>query len=217
MKKSEASPRIGTAITEAEAAAKSSFLLLSYALELLLKAGLVAVYHGCSMELFASDLRRYSHNLVKVARAVEFTLDAEQRKALKFAQECVLHYARYPLMVPEESEHISAWNKQNSAFWDAERYEQTLKLARAIRAHTSKLDHNEKNPATFASYLIENDGYISFRIGGGLSSRVTVKYSTAQRKARNNNKRWMLSAIGRREGLVPTKLWRSAAYKVVKK
>lgn len=65
----------------------SSTLLVGYAVELFLKAGLTRLYVGCSKELFQKDVKgRYSHDLIKLSKSVEYpglTGNREQLKQLK--------------------------------------------------------------------------------------------------------------------------------------
>jgi len=62
-------------------------LLVGYAVELFLKAGLIRVYVGRSKELFQKDVKgRYSHDLIKLSKSVEYpglTGNREQLKQLK--------------------------------------------------------------------------------------------------------------------------------------
>ena len=101
--------------------------------------------------------------------------------------------------------------------WNQDRYTKAVKLARAIRRHISRLDHNESNAAIFTSYQIDDDGYFSFRCRGGLCTRITVKYSTGQKRARKNNRRSLLALI-KRVGASPviTHYWKTAVFNVVK-
>jgi hypothetical protein len=73
------------------------------------------------------------------------------------------------------------------------------------------------SPIRFTSYQIDDDGYFSFRMGGRLSPRITVKYSTRQKRTRTNNRRALLAAIKRREGLpIAVHYWKKAIFNVVK-
>jgi hypothetical protein len=120
-------------------------------------------------------------------------------------------------MAPDDRKHIEHWNVQTSALWNQERYARAVKLARTIRKHASRLDQDSTKPAHFVSYQIDGDGYFSFRCGGGLAARITVKYSTRQREARKNNRRALLALIRGVETLpIAARYWETAVFSVVK-
>jgi hypothetical protein len=205
-------------LLDAEAAAKSSVLLLSYALELFLKAGLVPIYHECSKELFERDLKRgYSHEPDKdraggaISHRERGTRHPEVRPAMR------LYYARYPLMVPDEREHTKEWNAQDrGALGPGTVHAGRQACTRRSQARRPSRS-DSSNPADFTSYQIDDDGYFSFRCGEHLPPRITVKYSTKQRRARKNNRRALLAMIRQVRTLpLVERYWKTAEFKVLK-
>ncbi len=183
-------------LTEREAAAKSSILLLGYAIELYLKAGLTAAYMGCSKHDFEHVLKQaFRHNLAKIAKEIEFKLSPKDRQLMNSMMKAVLSSARYPLMVRDEKEYTAEWNRLTTEFFSEERYKEAVALALRIRNHVSKLDRDEKNPASLKFFNIDDDGYFAFRLGGNLRPRITVRYSTEQRARGEDNKAALLKLI----------------------
>ena len=74
----------------------SSTLLVGYAVELFLKAGLTRLYVGCSKELFQKDVKgRYSHDLIKLSKSVEYPGLAGNREQLKQLKKVTLSEGRW--------------------------------------------------------------------------------------------------------------------------
>ncbi len=209
-------PRIES-ILVMDAAVHSSVILVSYSVELFLKAGLTRVYIGCSKELFARDVKRYGHKLVKLAREVEYPLTTATKKRLKELQAIILSEGRYPFLSQDPDRHRDSVNRRARQFWSDERFRELRDLARSVRSHVRMLDGDSDNPASFSNAAIDSDGYFAFRCGGRLAPRITVKYSSLQRANRTNNKRALKRLVGKRFGNpLIEHLWDSARYRFVK-
>ena len=60
-----------------------SMLLIAYAVEMYLKAGLAKAYFGCSEEMFARDIKsRFGHRLVSLANEISFPLTSNEEMHL---------------------------------------------------------------------------------------------------------------------------------------
>ena len=159
-------PRIDN-ILAMDAAVHSSVLLVSYAIELFLKAGLTRVYVGCSKKLFERDVKRYGHNLVKLAREIEYPLPDATKKHLRELQSVILSEGRYPFLSENSELQRDRVNQRAHRFWSDERFEDLRRLAGAIRTHALMLDGDSKNSAWYSNAAIDCDGHFAFRCGAG--------------------------------------------------
>lgn len=200
-----------------DAAVHSSFLLLSYSVELFLKAGLTRAYIGCSQDLFNRDVRRFGHNLVKLAREIEYPLQSRTKKDLRDLQKIILSEGRYPFLSVDSVQHRKKVNQRAHKFWSDEKFREIQGLSESIRKHVQKIDGDSADPATFRNAAIDDDGYFSFRCGGRLTPRITVKYSSLQRSSRTNNKRALKRlVISHFQNPLIAHFWDSASYQCVK-
>jgi hypothetical protein len=173
-----------------EACVLSSNLLVGYAVELALKAGLTAVYARCSGELFERDVRRrYGHDYVRIAREIEFPLNAGTRARLRELRRIVLEDGRYPPFANTQKGSIREFNRRSQLLWSDAGFKGRVSLCKAIIEHVKHIDADSNNPVTWTSYRIDEDGYAAFRRGGNLRPRITVKYSSAQRNVGQDNRR----------------------------
>ena len=201
-----------------DATTHSSMLLIGYAVELFLKAGITKLYVGCSKSLFEREIKHcYSHNLVKLAKDVEFPLLSHNRRRLKRLKKIILSEGRYPNFANNRKEEMEFQNKRAGQFWSDDKFEDFCNLATSIREHVSHIDQDADNLAIYEYRGIDQDGYFAFRCGGKLSPRVTVKFSSVQRHHRTNNKRALKRLIW--ENLSNPqikKYWETAQYRCVK-
>lgn len=158
---------------------RASMLLLGYSAEMFLKAGIVRAYHGCSEEMLSRDLKnKFGHNYHCTAQEIQFPLEGNDVECLDILRKLVTVDARYPVL-PSEGEKIhEAVNRRTGLIWSDESYSSFSSLVERIRGYIIKIDGDEKNPAFFSSYNIDEDGYVAFRIGGNLPPRITYKVSS---------------------------------------
>jgi hypothetical protein len=158
---------------------RASVLLLGYSIEMFLKAGLARAYHGCREEMFERDARkRFGHNLAALAREADFPLDEQSQGDLDTLKQHVLAGARYPTAPLPDQSYVDAVNAMTMSIWDRETFRRYCSLATAISRHVAKVDMDSNNPALFRSMNIDHDGYLMFRIGGNLRTRITYRPST---------------------------------------
>lgn len=201
-----------------DAVVHSSTLLIACAFELLLKAGLTRMYVGCSKPLFGHDVkRRFGHNLCRIAREIDCPLSSAGKKLLRELQDVILAEGRYPFLSIDSRQDMARRNKRAQRFWNDHRFRTLLALFQSIRKHVASLDQDSGNPASFISVDIDGDGYFAFRCGGNLSTRIVVKYSSQQRRLRQNNPRALRRLIlANIKGPLLRHFWDSANYRCVK-
>ena len=164
---------------------RASMLLLGYAVEMYLKAGLAKVYRGCSERMFHRDLKAlYRHQLVCLANAIAFPIEEEDEDHLRHLEKMVLVDARYPIFVPKGRRYSDAINEQTARIWSPKNFESFTSIAVRVKEHSQKIDSDSTNPASHCSVSVDNDGYLAFRVGGNLPPRITYRLSTVQKRHR---------------------------------
>ena len=163
---------------------RSSMLLLGYAVEMYLKAGLAKAYRGCGNKMFDRDVKsRFRHNLCKIAKELGFPFQPADRQNFNKLKDMVLVDARYPVLVPEGCSYPDAVNQQTSRIWSESEYTNLCSLGQQVREHVARIDSDPSNPASFININIDDDGYLAFRVGGHLPPRITYRISTLMREA----------------------------------
>lgn len=163
---------------------RASMLLLGYSVEMYLKGGIIKAYRGCSEQMFERDIKcKFRHKFVSMANEICFPLGQEDETNLMQLQNMVLVDARYPIFVPEGESYSDTKNQQTRKIWSSHNFELLISLANRIREHSKSLDVDSHNPAFFMYFRIDNDGYLAFRIGGGLPPRITYRLSSEQKQS----------------------------------
>jgi hypothetical protein len=154
---------------------RASVLLLGYSVEMYLKAGLVKAYNGCREEMFSSDVKKFGHDLKKLASEIDLP-DANKSAAdFKLLQSLIVEGARYPI-TPKDVKDFNIVVGQNAArMWSAAEFHRLCALSKRVRTHASQIDCDENNPVHLSYGNIGDTGYWVFRIGGHLSPRVTYR------------------------------------------
>ncbi|MEI4194528.1 hypothetical protein [Roseovarius sp. E0-M6] len=161
---------------------RASMLLLGYAVEMYLKAGIAKAYVGCAENMFSRDIRkRFGHHFSLMAEELCFPLSEADRKNLERLKKMVLVDARYPVEVGENETHASAVNNQTSRIWSKDSYDELADLVKRVNQHSRLIDSDENDPANICAFDIDQDGYLAFRVGGRLPPRITYKISSAMR------------------------------------
>ena len=166
---------------------RTSMLLLGYAVEMFLKAGIAKAYRGCSSQMFERDLKtRFGHKLHDIANELVFPCEPNDQKRFQKLTDMVLVDARYPIFIPDGDTYIEAVNQQTSRIWSESEYSDLCELAQRVRTHVGKIDSDSNRPALFESFNIDDDGYLAFRTGGNLPPRITYRPSVRMRDAGHN-------------------------------
>jgi len=163
---------------------RTSMLLLGYAVEMYLKAGIAKAYRGCANTMFERDVKsRFGHNLDDMAYELAFPREPDDQNRFQKLKDMVLVDARYPVFVPEDGTYAEAVNQQTSRIWSENEYAKLSGVGQRVRDHVSKIDADSANCASFNSFNIDDDGYLAFRAGGHLPPRITYRLSTEMREA----------------------------------
>ena len=175
-------------IGEKESAYKCSLLLMGYAIELALKAGVVKFYRNIPRHLAEKNLKRgYSHKLDLMAEDLGIDLLEREIELLNLLIDFILEKARYPIVASDKDAFIIKWNENQRNLQSDTLYSEFSSLHKKIMAFTKLADRTSENPVTFGTFIIDNDGYLSFRFGGNLPTRITFKYSEDQVRNKENS------------------------------
>lgn len=157
---------INTLANQVEAHSKSAILLLGYAIETLLKSGLVRLYQYVARDDFLQIIKKYyGHNLNKAASDLGLKLKPDQIKSLQRIRELTIDEARYPITPKSKEHYVSAANKVNSETWSSLVFNDWLNIAETIRDYVHKIDFDSDNPATIKPYKFGPGGYFIVRFG----------------------------------------------------
>ena len=154
---------------------RASVLLLGYAIEMYLKAGLAKWLKHCPEYLLLGDTRSYGHNYKLLADDLEIDESIAPRALLEFLSKAVTLEARYPARAEGGETAIEAINRRTSNMWGADRFKEMCRLAERLRAHVQRINGDEGNPSSTAIFNIAPGGYLVFRVGGNLPFRVTAR------------------------------------------
>tara|TARA_R110002012_G_scaffold38234_5_gene106729 strand:+ start:5317 stop:6147 length:831 start_codon:yes stop_codon:yes gene_type:complete len=175
--------------------AKSSLLLLGYALELSLKSGVVSLFRDIPRKYLKDALKtRFSHRHILIAKFIELPLSAEEETLLDQVADLIVADARYPITPSGAHSYIKEYNRLGQTIMDNHLFDSGIKLYKKIIDHTKTLNGTEESVLTHGWFEIGSDGAMACRLGGGVSNRILVAYSTEQKSEGENNalKLWKL-------------------------
>lgn len=175
-------------ISEFDASSKSSLLLLSYSMELLIKAALVCLHKSTTRQDFNRLLKsKYSHNLSESAKLLAIPLTQDESKVLDRMKVLMLDEARYPVTPTDQKSYFKQVNKINQEVWSTDLYEKWLGITITIQDFVMKIDSDKANPSMITHYTFGDDGYCVFRFGGNLPPYLIVHFSCEQVRNKENN------------------------------
>ncbi|ELL1153983.1 hypothetical protein FA375_24590 [Pseudomonas aeruginosa] len=159
---------------------KSSVLLMGYAIEMYLKASLARRMSGCAEELFSHlSRKKFGHSYLKLAKFIEFPYTDVDQKHFQYLESAVISDARYPLSLKQGENYIDKCNSSRKKNTDRSEYRQYCDLARRLSQYATKIGGTRTSTVFTEGFTIDNDGYLSLRAGGGVSTRITFKLSSA--------------------------------------
>ncbi|ELA9326059.1 TPA: hypothetical protein NGT52_004698 [Vibrio parahaemolyticus] len=167
-------------LNDRHSANKTSFLLLGYAFELLLKSGILSIYVGLPKSLFEKDIKsKYGHNLSLMAKDLSVDLSKGDKHLLSELKKDILFKARYPTSSNDIDSYYRDSNWATSKFNDDDIFTKYLKLYHKMEIRIKKIDSSSKDPKVSFEYGID-DGYFIYRQGGTLPTMMIYKYSSKQ-------------------------------------
>lgn len=176
---------------------KSSLLLIGYALEVVLKSGVISLFKDIPRKHISEVLKsKFSHKLIEIAEFIELPLDNCERELLIKMSNLVVADARYPIEPNDNKSFIfnRHSNKLSNTIFDEDFYQLAIGLYHKAWSHTERIRGTEGAPVSSGALQIDTDGIVAFRFGGGVSNRILICYSSIQRQEGENNslKLWRL-------------------------
>jgi hypothetical protein len=153
----------------------ASMLLVGYAIEVYLKAGLAKWLQGCSEKSFKVAVLQYGHKYRDLADALEIPEPVAPRRLLAFLEAAVRSEGRYPAEPAETETPVQAINRRTSRMWSRKAFGELRALARGLREYVQRMNGDSQNPAEHGTANLGGGGYLVFRTGGHLPSRVTCR------------------------------------------
>ncbi|MEZ9548770.1 MULTISPECIES: hypothetical protein [Vibrio] len=170
-----------------ESANKSSFLLLGYAIELLLKSGVVSLLIYAPKHLLERKVQNYSHNLLRISDDLHIKLNKAERGLLTKLSSFIVNETRYPVTVNSIQEYCEKTNKITAQLSSEKLFELGVGIYENIKSVIQDIDGTEQNPKLYNKVDIDSDGYVTFRVGGSLPPILIIKYSGNQVTFGKNN------------------------------
>lgn len=153
----------------------ASMLLVGYAIEMYLKAGLAKWLQGCSEISYKAAVLQYGHKYRDLANDLEIPEPLAPRRLLEFLETAVRTEARYPAEPAGTETPVEAINRRTSRMWSRTAFGEMRALARGLRDYVQRMNGDSKNPAEHGTASLGAGGYLVFRVGGHLPSRITCR------------------------------------------
>ncbi|WP_281545546.1 hypothetical protein [Grimontia sp. SpTr1] len=166
---------------------KSSILLLGYAIELLLKAGIVSLLLYSPKYLLEKKVRSYGHDLNQIAQDLHIPLTKEQLILLERLSSYIVRETRYPVTAESVEDYCNQVNEITRWVTDEVQFELGINLYSQIKQLIDEIDGTTDNMKIYCRLEMEVDGFVTFRIGGPLPPVFIIKYCTSQVEQKIDN------------------------------
>ncbi|HIC8842908.1 TPA: hypothetical protein ACW72W_003838 [Aeromonas veronii] len=174
-------------LDEKAAANKASFLLLGYAIELLLKSSIVSLLISAPKKILDKKMKSYSHGLINITNDLRLSLSRDERSLLVELEKFIVEEARYPLKSYSPAEYCEDLNKVNQRFSDHSKFNLGVELFTRLRAVMMDIDGTPGEPKFYNHMGMEDNGFIIFRAGGSLPAVIIIKFCDSQIRNGLNN------------------------------
>jgi hypothetical protein len=163
-----------------ESANKSSVLILGYAIELLLKSGIVSLLINAPKKLLEKKVKSYSHNLLNVALDLHFSLSNEEHYLLEVLGGYIIRETRYPVTPISINDYCNQVNQITNFISSEENFALGVQLFERLRSFIKDIDGTPDNVKFHSRMEMEENGYITFRVGGCLPPVFILKFCQSQ-------------------------------------
>jgi len=154
--------------------------LLGYAIELLLKSGIVSLLISAPKSLLDNTVKCYSHKLLNIANDLQLKLSKEEQNLLKNLSSYIIQETRYPVTPTSTAEYCEKTNIITSFVADDTQFNLGVNLFNNIRKTLLDIDGTRENPKFYCRMEMDRNGYIIFRAGGSLPPVFIIKYCDTQ-------------------------------------
>ena len=159
---------------------KASILLIGYCVEMYLKAGLTKLFIGYPDDVFRRQLRNYSHDFPLLAVDLLGNISAEQKEDLESLKNFVLNDARYPVEGGQNDKYVTNYNTRYRKIFNAHSFKRYCRLAKYIKDQIGRIDSDSSNPCSHSAWDVGRDGFLCYRYGGNLASRITYRRCSSE-------------------------------------
>lgn len=167
-------------LEEKNSAHKSSILLLGYAIELLLKAGIVSLLISAPKSLLENTVKCYSHKLLNIANDLQLKLSKEEQNLLKNLSSYIIQETRYPVTPTSTAEYCEKTNIITLFVADDTQFNLGVNLFNNLRRVILDIDGTRNDTKFYCRMEMDKNGYIIFRAGGSLPPVFIIKYCDTQ-------------------------------------
>lgn len=163
-----------------ESTNKSSVLILGYAIELLLKSGVVSLLINAPKNLLEKKVKAYSHNLLNIALDLHFSLSSEEQYLLETLSSYIIRETRYPVTPNSINDYCEKTNQIRAFISSEYQFSLGVQFFERLRSFIKDIDGTSDNIKFHSRMEMGKNGYITFRVGGCLPPVFIVKFCQSQ-------------------------------------
>lgn len=180
------SSRVFDLLGERDALNKDSFLLIGYAIELLLKSAFLSLLIYAPKSLVEKNFEIYGHKLRKIAETLRLDLTESELILLEMLGSYIVRETRYPVTSDSVDDYCSKSNDILGYINEASKFQITLSLYQKIEMFLEGSDGTTDNIKIHGRLSFGKDGYAIYRVGGNFPPVVVIRYSSKQMQVKED-------------------------------
>ncbi|HCE2124829.1 hypothetical protein [Vibrio parahaemolyticus] len=178
--------RVLDLLSERESLNKDSFLLIGYAIELLLKSAFLSLLIYAPKSLVEKNFEVYGHKLRKIAESLHLDLTESELILLEILGSYIVRETRYPVTSNSVDDYCSKSNDISVYINEASNFQIALSLYNKIETFLEGSDGTTNNIKIHGRLSFEKDGYAIYRVGGNFPPVIVIRYSSKQIQAKED-------------------------------
>ncbi|HCG6075356.1 TPA: hypothetical protein NJ097_003492 [Vibrio parahaemolyticus] len=179
--------RVLDLLGERNALNKDSFLLIGYAIELLLKSAFLSLLVFAPKLLVEKNFERYGHKLRSIAETLRLDLTDPELILLEMLGSYIVRETRYPVTSESVEDYCSKSNNITNYVNKTNNFQLALSLYGKIEKSLDGIDGTTDNVKIYGRLDFEKDGYAIYRVGGKFPPVVVIRYSSKQMQAKEDS------------------------------
>lgn len=180
------SNRVLDLLGERDSLNKDSFLLIGYAIELLLKSAFLSLLIFAPKPLVEKNFEMYGHKLRKIAETLRLNLTESELTLLEMLGSYIVRETRYPVTSDSVEDYCSKSNDISGYINETSNFQTALNLYEKIEIFLEGSDGTTDNIKIHGRLSFGKDGYVIYRVGGNLPPVVVIRYSSKQKQAKED-------------------------------
>ncbi len=172
---------------EREALHKDSFLLIGYAIELLLKSAFLSLLIYAPKSLVEKNFETYGHRLRTIAETLSLELTETEFLLLEILGSYIVRETRYPVTSKSVEDYCSKTNSILAYVNDQNKFQLALSLYEKIEMFLAGIDGTENNIKVHGRLNFGKDGYAIYRVGGKFPPVIVIRYSSKQKQTKEDS------------------------------